>query len=302
MKRMCVFSLAVAFLFALPAFARIETVQSGIDVWSTAADGRTFIDFAKRPIPKGFFCPKSQAFTGKVVLRGRPLASGNPGELGGADTIIQRLDDAAFDKDGVAVTRIQMRALQLESVAPLKTVCGDFNARVVTDGVQPVTKMRIIRSRDNGGHFIAPLRVKFRMTFTPASGISAQRLQLTQTFRLLPAPNATWGETRTKRPVTRPAALIVDTDGDQVPDLALPKTNGNFLPGLTPERARLMNANVRRFGKATESCPTTIDYGDGYGVMDCHPIGTVDPSCHPETEGSSHCSQECPPCAVEAVE
>lgn len=301
MKRAFVFSLAVALLCALPAFARVETVENGIDVWWTAGDGRTFVDFAKQPIPKGFFCPKSQAFTGKVVLQGRPLATGNPGELGGGDTIVQRLDDASFNKDGIAVTRLQMRALQLVSVSPLKTVCGDYNVQVVLDGVQPITKMRIIRERDNGGHFIAPLRVKFRMTFTPASGISAQRLQLSQTFRLLPAPNATWGATRPKSPVTQAARLLVDTDGDQVPDLALPKTNGNFLPGLTPERARQMNANVRRFGKATSTCPTTIDYGGAYGVMDCHPAGTTDPSCHPETEGSSHCSQECPPCAAEAV-
>jgi hypothetical protein len=301
MKRALVLSLAVAILFALPAFARVDTVQGGIDVWSTAGDGRTFVDFAKRPIPKGFFCAKSPAFTGKVVLRGRPLASANPGELGGADTIIQRLDNATFNQDGVAVTRLQMRALQLESVAPLKTVCGSYNVQVNTDGVQPITRMRIVRERDNGGHYVAPLRVKFRMTFTPASGISAQRLQLSQTFRLLPAANAAWGAIQPLRPNEQVVTLRVDTDGDQVPDLDLPRTPGNFLPGLTPERAREMNENVRRFGKAAATCPTTIDYGGSYGVMGCHPPGTVDPSCHPETEGSSHCSQECPPCAVEAA-
>ena len=210
MKRAFVFSLAVAMLFALRAFARVDAVQGGIDVWWTAGDGTTFVDFARQPIPRGFFCPKSQAFTGKVVLQGRPLATGNPGELGGAYTILQRLDNATFNKDGVAETRLQMRALQLESVAPLKTVCGDYNVQVVLDGVQPITKMRIVRETENGGHFIAPLRLKFRMTFTPASGISAQRLQLSQTFRLLPAPNATWGAIRPQRPTSQVATVLVE--------------------------------------------------------------------------------------------
>ena len=42
--------------------------------------------------------------------------------------------------------------------------------------------MRIIRETDNGGRFVAPIRVNFKMTFTPASGISARRLELTQHF------------------------------------------------------------------------------------------------------------------------
>lgn len=297
MKRAFICSLVLALLCVLPALgARVDTIERGIDVWWTAGDGTTFIDFAKQPIPKGFFCPKSQAFTGRIVLQGRPLATGNPGELGGADTIIQRLDDAAFAKNNVAVTRIQMRALQLESVAPFKTVCGDYNARVVTDGQQPITKMRIVRDNEAGGHFIAPLQVKFKMFFTPASGISAQRLELSQTFRLLPAANATWGAIRTQPSKAGPAMLMVDTDGDQVPETALVKTSGNFLPSLTPQRAREMNA--RGISKtATPSCSQTVNY-EGYGSYGCHT--GPDPSCHPETEGSSHCSRACEPCVATA--
>ncbi len=95
------------------------------------------------------------------------------GELGDADTIVQRLDNATFGEDGVAETRIQLRALQLESVAPFKTSCGDYNIRVVAHGQQPITKMRIIKETANGGRYVAPVRVNFKLTFMPADGISA---------------------------------------------------------------------------------------------------------------------------------
>src|SRR5947208_713512 len=41
--------------FATSAFAADRAIQNGIDVWSTAGDGSTFVDFAYTPIPAGFF-------------------------------------------------------------------------------------------------------------------------------------------------------------------------------------------------------------------------------------------------------
>ena len=197
MKKVFLCSLTLAVIFVLPALAApVSTVESGIDVWWTPGDGTSFIDFAKRPIPKGFFCPRSEAFTGKIILRGSPLATGRPGELGGADTIVQRLDNATFGPNGVAETRIQLRALQMEGVAPFKTSCGDFKIRVVANGEQPITKMRIIKETENGGRYVAPVRVNFKLTFIPADGISAKRLEIVRSFRLLPAENATWNAVR----------------------------------------------------------------------------------------------------------
>lgn len=320
MRKAVLCFLALALLSALPMLAApVNSVESGIDVWWTAADGTTFIDFAKQPIPKGFFCPRSEAFTGKVVLRGRPLATGSPGELGGADTIVQRLDNATFDKGGIAETRIQFRALRLESVAPIKTGCGTFNLQVALAGQQPVTKMRIVRENEVGGHYTAPLRVKFRMTFTPTEGISARRLQLVQGFQLLPARNATWGAIRSTRPASLGAeTLIVDTDGDQIPDTSLPKSSGNFLPGLTLERALEMHARTHPPSKSSEgedtvpgssaepptespACDRTNQvYYERYGTYGCHTDG-ADPTCHPETiENGMHCSRACIPCASDS--
>jgi hypothetical protein len=301
MKRICLCALVFASLLALPVLAApVDRIDNGIDVWWTAGDGTTFVNFANQPIPKGFFCPRAEAFKGRVVLQGRPLATANPGELGGADTVVQRLDDATFDKSGVATTRIQLRALQLESVAPIKTSCGEFNVHVGLDGQQPITKMRIIRETDNGGRFVAPIRVNFKMTFTPAGGISARRLELAQGFQLLPAPNATWGEARPKHSSARPAVLMVDSDGDQVPDILLPKSSGNFLIGVTRAGGGLFYHRPGGLAKDLDpvACDegTTVNYGD-YGDYGCHT--GPDPECHPETEQTGqHCSRPCVPCDV----
>ncbi len=312
MKRAFVCLLALAFLAALPAVAAgVRTIQNGIDVWHTAGDGTTFVDFSKSPIPKGFFCAKSEAFTGRVVLQGRPLSTGTPGELGGADTIVQRLDDATFDGSGVARTRVQLRALQLESVAPLKTACGEFHARVSLGGQQPVSQMKIIRETEVGGRFEAPIQVKFRVTFLPVKGAPSQRLELVRSFTLAPATNATWGAVVPNKSFSRQATVLVDTDGDQIPDTYLPRSSGNFFPGLN---AAWLKAARQRQGlnkmdasggtvsqQPVQACTTDTTYSyDGYGSYQCN--SGPDPQCHPEADQAQHCARPCPPCSVTIME
>ncbi len=283
MKRAFVCALTLALLAALPVAAvNVRTIENGIDVWHTPGDGTTFVNFAKNPIPKGFFCSKSESFTGRLVLQGRPLATGTPGELGGADTIVQRLDDATFDGSGVTTTRIQLRALQLVSVAPLKTACGDFHVQVALNGTQPVTQMKIMRETETSGRFEAPIRVNYRITFQPVKGTPAQRLELTRSFSLAPASNATWGTGETKRLSSRSATLLVDSDGDQIPDAYLPKTSGNFFAGWTPQWAR---AHSERLNQGM----VKMQDGAAYACS-----SSPDPECHPEAAGI-HCAQPCYP-------
>ncbi|MEA2604950.1 MAG: hypothetical protein QOF89_5942 [Acidobacteriota bacterium] len=279
MKRAFVCALTLALLAAaLPAAAAtVRTIENGIDVWHTPGDGTSYVDFARNPIPKGFFCTKSAAFTGRIALRGRPLTTGTPGELGGADTIVQRLDDATFDGSGVATTRIQLRALQLESVAPVKTTCGDFHVQVSLSGTQPTTKMRIIRETESSGRFEAPIEVRYRVSFFPTKGAPTQRLDLVRSFTLAPAPNATWGAIETKQFASRANTLLVDTDGDQIPDTFLPKTSGNFQAGWTPALERAMQ--IRRMQKALDGTAYACSYSD-------------EPECHPEAQGI-HCAEPC---------
>jgi len=281
MKRAFACFLTFASLAALPAAAAsLRSIENGIDVWYTRGDGTTFVKFDKDPIPKGFFCSKSAEFTGLVVLQGRPLATGIPGELGGADTIVQRLDDAEFGPNGEATTRIQLKALQLESVAPIKTACGDFQVRVTLSGTQPTTKMRIIKDKATSGRYVAPLKVRYKVSFVPTDGTSAKSFELVRSFTLAPAENATWGAVEKGRFASRAATLVVDTDGDQVPDTYLPKSSGNFQAGWSLTRDRQRQSRAAQ--KFLQQYDVPIDQ--------CSYSET--PDCHPEAAGI-HCALPC---------
>jgi hypothetical protein len=218
--------LALVLLAAGPVSALDRTIYNGSDLWTTPGDGRTYADFAVDPIPAGFFCPSSDAFTGRIVFKGAPLAMDHPGAI---DTVVQRLDDAVFNKAGVAATRIQVRALSLESVAPIKTACGSFKAVVSLEGEQPVTRMRIIRDNAKGGRYLAPLALNVRIAFVPAGAVAAvEKLEIRQQVRFPATPN-TWTGAATG--VARVKGFLrVDTDGDRVADTFVPGTS-NFVPG-----------------------------------------------------------------------
>ena len=183
--------LAIIFI-ALPSAAADNVVYQGIDVFRTPDDGSSFMDFSKEPIPAGFFCQGSKPFRGKVLWRGVPVATGLPGELGQTDTIVQRLDDAAFNENGVARTRIQVRALQLESMAPIKTSCGSYKVRVVLDGVQPITSMRLVRVGQYGGRFMARLALRAKFVFIPVSALGKQLELPPHEVRFPVNPRFTW--------------------------------------------------------------------------------------------------------------
>jgi hypothetical protein len=215
--------------FATSAFAADRAIQNGIDVWSTAGDGSTFVDFAQTPIPAGFFCPGSAPFTAKVAFQGVPLATDNLKALGKTDTIVQRLDDAVFDKRGTAVTRTQVRALSLRSVTPLETGCGKFDASVRLDGVQPITQMVIRRENEKGGTFSGPLWLNVKVSFTPVGRASHEALEIPLAVRFRDNLRYPW---RAKSIAPELAGFVrVDTDGDGILDTYLPGTS-NFFAGV----------------------------------------------------------------------
>ncbi|HSS50746.1 MAG TPA: hypothetical protein VLX28_17540 [Thermoanaerobaculia bacterium] len=235
--------LVVALLAGLSPLAAETTIQRGIDVFATTANGTTYYDFAQSPIPAGFFCEGSKVFTGRVALKGLPLATGVPGQMGRTDTIIERLDDATFDANGVAVTRIQFRALSMVSIAPIKTACGSFYAYVSLAGKQRTTTMTIYRTEEGGGNFVAPLAVNARLTFIPVKPSrtkSARPLVLTGAFTF-PTTSLPWSF-QSNAKAKRIESVVVDTNGDLAPDTLLPGTS-NFLPGRTPSRTKSFDGN-----------------------------------------------------------
>jgi len=224
----------LAALLAMPALAADRSITNGIDLWMTRGDGTTFADFSKETIPAGFFCNRSEPFTGKIVFRGVPIATGQPGALGATDTIVQRLDNATFNKRGVATTRIQIKAMQFESVAPVKTACGLYKAYVKLDGEQPVTTMRIVRENEKGGSFFAPISVNIKMTFEPMGRVTTEALELRKSLRFPPARHQEWSAERSSTILAAANGVVkVDTDGDRIPDTFLPGLS-NFAAGKSP--------------------------------------------------------------------
>lgn len=239
-KRTALAVLVFSLLFGLSSLAAADLViRRGIDVFSTPADGTTHYSFAEIPIPAGFFCEGSEAFAGRLAFKGLPLATEVPGQLSSGDTVVERLDDAVFDANGTAVTRLQFRALSLVSLAPLRTSCGAFHVHVSLGGPQRVTTMRIQRTHEGGGTFAAPLAVTARMTFVPVKPLkdkAARQLSLTGSFTFPPLP-LSWGFTDDRKGAKTIHSGMVDTDGDLAPDTPLPGASNFFAGPLTPDKA-----------------------------------------------------------------
>lgn len=210
---------------AAPAAAD-DVIYRGTDAWKTVAS--TYTHFIEEPIPAGFFCPGSPAFTGKVEMRGVPIATEPAGALAGKDTLVGRLDDAVFDAEGVARTRIALIALNLESIEPVDTGCGLYDMRVVLDEEQPTTEMTIVREAVGGGSFEAPLAINALVRFTPVEG--GERLELRRSIELGPGSKSVW--LQIERP-DEARVVRIDSDGDGVPDLTLAERT-NFRAGVAP--------------------------------------------------------------------
>jgi hypothetical protein len=226
--------LVVVLLFVslAPLAAAPAMVGRGIDVFTTVKEGGSHYDFSAAPIPAGFFCKTSRPFTGRVALTGLPLETAIPGQLRGGDTVVERLDDAVFDANGTAVTRVQLRALSLVSVSPIKTSCGSYHVYITLAGQQRPTIMKIHRTEESGGTFEAPVAADARMTFVPVKGRNARKLELVGSFTF--APKSTpWSFEGTGPRTKKIGAVKVDTNGDLIPDTVFSGTS-NFAAGWAP--------------------------------------------------------------------
>lgn len=259
--------LVFSILLGLSPLAADPVIRRGVDVFTTHPDGKTHYDFGQNPIPANFFCKGSKAFAQRVTLKGLPLATRIPGQLRGADTIVERLDDAVFDDQGVAVTRLQFRALSLVSAEPIKTACGDFHVYVTLGGKQRVTTMKILRIQENGGTFSAPLAVDARITFVPVKAAkNTKTVELMGSFTFPPNP-IHWSLVEDAG-MKRMSAAVVDTDGDLTPDTAFSMTS-NFKPGVPPGKVVAQNIGPC-------PCPQPCHYSDScehcYYPPDCYPV------------------------------
>ncbi len=218
-------------LLTLPAAAD-SVVYGGIDLFTTPGDGSTYVDFSQDPLPADFLCSGSKGFSGLVAFQGVPVTTSPEGILGKTDTVLQRLDDAPFNRQGVATTRLQMKALFLESVEPVKTDCGLFDIRVTLDGEQPITQMVITKTDETGGGFLSPIAVNIKMAFQRTDGSKHEPLEIDWNLDLAANPNARWVSDAGELGVQRKGFVLADVDGDGKPETFLPGTS-NFVAGFT---------------------------------------------------------------------
>ena len=246
-----VLMLALIALTAVSPVAAADLVHNGADVWETAT-GFTYSSFDKNPIPAGFFCPDSKPFTGKISLHGEPLKTEPAGSLGPIDTIVRRLDDAAFDAKGEARTRIQLLALSLASVKPIDTGCGLYDVKASLAGEQPVTEMKILRTSDGGGTYVAPLELNVKLVFTPVNGKGEQR-ELTNRVSLGPGSNSFWSYSK----AVPHGPVRVDTNGDGTADALMPASS-NFAAGVAPATAVSGTATAQPARCQYQSCHCAV--------------------------------------------
>ena len=285
---------AFVLLLATPAMAASGVIDHGIDLWVTPADGGTFVDFSREPLPAGFLCAGGSAFAGKVVFRGVPVATKPAKALGNADTIIERLDDAVFTRDlsgvefnlrggdgvvrkvgapflrgqEVATTRIQVKAISFVSVKPVETDCGRYRVTASLSGDQPITEMIIVRESGNGGRFYAPLALNVRLSFTPVRG--GEAVELVRAISFPAKPLSVWTDSPDARMVRHEGFVSVDTDADGLVDAVLPGTS-SFAAGFKGDVG-----GAGRLGAAAEAIITPYCGGTGrYYAEHCHGTTTT---------------------------
>jgi hypothetical protein len=222
-------ALALPALLAGPAHGDDAVIRNGIDLWHTSPSGESYTDFAHDPIPADFFCPGSPPFKGRIHFQGVPVATEPADALGGADTLIHRLDDAVFDAQGIARVRTQVRALSLAGTQPLDAGCGRFEVTATLDGSgQPITEMTIHKVNEAGGTFVAHLELRAKLTFRPLGKTGGGPLELVQKVDFSRETILPWAYEPAEDSVLYEGFVKADTDGDGVPDTFLPGTS-NFI-------------------------------------------------------------------------
>lgn len=236
--------LLVAFVvLAFPALGQ-PTIQKGVDVFQTSPAGGTKVDFSFDPIPAGFFCPGSPAFTGTVNLQGVPLATSPAGVAGSADTVVERLADGVFNAVGSATVPVVVRALRLVGTNTIQVFCpnatggGVFTQWRVDaclcgcgSGLQPITYLKLkIDSSCGCGVADGTLQLNICLTFTRQD--TGQRVGPLSRTITLGVNGMPWCANASPGDLVITSPFGVDTNCDNRPDLQLPGTT-NFHPGRT---------------------------------------------------------------------
>jgi len=226
------FACFIALLLTAAAFAQKDAIAPGYDIWHTAGEGQTFMDFADNPIPAGFFFEGSEAFTGRVNFVGVPLATQPVNALNGVDTIVERLDTAAFDDQGTAVSGLRIKALRMAASQPIDIDGTLWDLSVGLADVQPVTQIVYVLQDEASGHYYPDLVVNVRLTFTHQVNRKLTRT-LERTIHFGDNTEVPFSLTAPDSPDAakardRLSGVLVDVDGDGIAESALHLDSRSF--------------------------------------------------------------------------
>jgi len=170
-----------------------------------------------------------------------PFQTDPAGEVGEADTLIERMDTATF-VDGVATTRIRIVGLSLASSAPITITCPNgttesWSAKLGLDPNQtaPIGSMTIHQNAANsGGTFDSDFDVPARITFSGPGGATGT---ITHTAHMS-GRNAPWARIVATKVWRCRVGYWIDLDGDGIWDLYIEfwrcPGRGGFHPGWAP--------------------------------------------------------------------
>jgi hypothetical protein len=245
----------LAALVAAPASS--QTLTAGIDVWTTPNDGSAYVDFTDNPLPAGFFCSGSQAFSQRIALQGAPLATYPSGVLGSTDTIVAREGSVDLG-NGQGTTTIRVLAISFVNRSPISVPgCSDtFSAKVTLNGQGPAGSMTIRRSGAAGGTFDSNFSVPGKITFTNNTTHEELKAPATETVGLQ-TTNAPWANSVGTGGIAHPNPVSIDTNGDGAADLPTPGTTAGFAPGW--------------WNGCNPPCPVKIDHNGPHMVWPLPP-------------------------------
>lgn len=236
---LCLVLCLLAFGALAPAGAQ-PPILKGVDLLETSTSGGTRVDFAASPIPAGFFCAGSAAFTGVVNLKGVPIVTNPAGVANPADTVIERPADAAFTSTGVANVTAIVRALSLTSTSNLIIVCpgtGTTQWRVDTClcGTQPTNTLQATSATTCGGScgsLTGLLKLNICLRFTRIAPPPAVVLGPITRAVTLNVNGTAWCNRSGPGTPTLANSIRIDTNCDGVVDTTVLPTS-NFFPGWT---------------------------------------------------------------------
>ena len=160
-----------------------RVVEAGVDLWLSGRDGLLIPPdlFVSEPLPADFFGPGSDPFDNPINFEGQPIPVNPADNLGGADAIVERREEAILPTDGSSdQVETEMVALKLVSSEPIiVTFWGganweEWNVTVCLSNVAPPPPgiMNIVRECCNGGGFQLQGQFRPRFIFSQIQGLT----------------------------------------------------------------------------------------------------------------------------------